>query len=76
MSERKKEKNTSIFIEDLEIFRQLRGDIRSLWFQKYGENLTYGEIIIKSMAAFKEDLIHGKVKKSFYIEDFYSRLIR
>lgn len=55
---RKKENSSvlSVYVTDYKKYKELQEAIRLLWYHKYGESLTKGDCLIKSML-FLEDYL-------------------
>jgi hypothetical protein len=52
----KNNRNVSIYIPDHLLYSNLYDEIRDLYYKKYGQTLSRGEVIIKSMLMLKDSL--------------------
>jgi len=45
-----------IYVKDEELFKSLQADIKAAWYKKFGESLTYGDIMIKALENLKNSI--------------------
>lgn len=48
---------TTLYIKDRPLYERTLAELKILWMQKFGENLSEAEVIIKSMAFTKNFLL-------------------
>jgi hypothetical protein len=65
----------SIFLgKERPVYENLRTEVRTLWFQKYGESLNNNKLIIMALKALKDSLLSIKTYSKDHIYNEYYRI--
>jgi hypothetical protein len=78
MEKKQSDKNLTIYLgEEKELFWKIRDELKSLWYDSYGESLTNNKMILTAMQLLRDSL-SGKEnrfdKKKYKLQDKYWRL--
>lgn len=78
MEKKQSDKNLTIYLgEEKELFWKIRSELKSLWYDLYGESLTNNKMILTAMTLLRDSLT-GKDnmfdRKKYKITDKYWRL--
>lgn len=53
----KSTRNVCIYIADYVTYRSLQEEIKTLYYKIYGQSLSKGEVLVKSMLVLKDSLV-------------------
>ena len=60
-----------IYVNDEEVFKSLQTKIKALWYEKFGESLSYGDILIKALESFKSSIEKDNPKSDTKRQDIH-----